>query len=462
MQLDADVIAIEEVDGPVVAARVFPRDKYSIHMSRDHVVQRVGIVVRRGIHYDVNPDVTALDVGPSHALRSGVDITLTLQPAPLRILAVHLKTGCFDRPLNEEPHGACEELAEQSAALIDWITARQADGVAFAVIGDFNRHMDGKDQFWSGLKQAAPLIRATEGHASPCWGGEVLHRPHHSRRCRARLAGAGLVARPQLSRNRRRVEGTPVGSLSGLGALAPPRLSALNARRIGGGRAMKITGITTKEFRWPRHKPITNGKHTYTHVTFAVVEIETSEGITGIGLGGGGEIERATIARLTPMLIGQDPINVERLWHKMWEPKLIGRRGLTTRAISAIDIGLWDIRAKFANLPLYKLLGGFRDRVPTYIAGGYYEEGKGLRELAREMEDNVRMGAKAVKMKVGAVPIAEDVARVRVAREAVGPDVKLMVDANCAYRYYEAIQFAKRIEAIRHLLVRGAGRTGRL
>jgi len=84
--------------------------------------------------------------------------------------------------------------------------------------------------------------------------------------------------------------------------------------------------------------------------------------------------------------------------------------------------------------------------VPTYIAGGYYEEGKGLRELAREMEDNVRMGAKAVKMKIGAVPIAEDVARVRVAREAVGPDVKLMVDANCAYRYYEAIQIAKRME----------------
>jgi D-arabinonate dehydratase len=209
---------------------------------------------------------------------------------------------------------------------------------------------------------------------------------------------------------------------------------------------MKITGITTKEFRWPRHKPIANGKHTYTHVTFAVVEIETSEGITGIGLGGGGEIERATVAHLTPMLIGEDPIDVERLWQKMWEPKLIGRRGLTTRAISAIDIGLWDIRAKFANLPLYKLLGGFRDRVPTYIAGGYYEEGKGLRELAREMEDNVRMGAKAVKMKIGAVPIAEDVARVRQAREAVGPDVKLMVDANCAYRYYEAIQIAKRIE----------------
>ena len=173
-QLDADVIAIQEVDGPIVAARVFAPDKYSIHMSRDHVVQRVGIVVRRGIHYDVNPDVTELNVSPSHALRSGVDITLTLQPAPLRILAVHLKTGCFDRPLNKEPHGACEELAEQRTALIEWIKARQADGTAFLIMGDFNRHMDGKDQFWSALKRAAPLIRVTEGHSSPCWGSEYF------------------------------------------------------------------------------------------------------------------------------------------------------------------------------------------------------------------------------------------------------------------------------------------------
>lgn len=209
---------------------------------------------------------------------------------------------------------------------------------------------------------------------------------------------------------------------------------------------MKITKIGTREYRWPRHKPIANGKHTYTHVNFAVVEIETDDGITGVGLGGAGRIERATIEHLTPLLIGEDPIDVERLWHKLWVPKLVGRRGLTTRAIAALDIGLWDIRAKYARLPLYKLLGGFRDRVPTYIAGGYYEEGKGLRELAQEMEANLRMGAKAVKMKIGGVSISEDVARVRQAREAIGPDVKLMVDANCAYRAYEAIQIARRIE----------------
>jgi len=130
----------------------------------------------------------------------------------------------------------------------------------------------------------------------------------------------------------------------------------------------------------------------------------------------------------------------------MWHPKLKGRRGLSTRAISAIDIALWDIKGKMCNLPVYKLLGGYTNRIPTYIAGGYYEEGKGLNELAKEMEDNVAMGARAVKMKIGGAPINEDVERIRVSREAVGSEVKLMVDANNAYRYYEAIEIARKIE----------------
>ena len=209
---------------------------------------------------------------------------------------------------------------------------------------------------------------------------------------------------------------------------------------------MRIVDIKTEAYTWPRNTPISNGRHTYTHADLGLVKIETDAGITGIGLGGGGPVGRATIEQLKPELLGEDPIDVERLWHRMWVPKLVGRRGLTTRAISAIDIGLWDIRARVTGLPLYKLLGGYRDRVPTYIAGGYYEEGKGLRELAREMCDNVALGARAVKMKVGALPIREDVERVKVVREAIGPDVKLLVDANCAYRHYEAIRLARRME----------------
>jgi endonuclease/exonuclease/phosphatase family metal-dependent hydrolase len=171
-ELNADVIAIQEVDGAAVAARVFPADKYSIHMSHDHVVQRVGLVVRRGIRYSVNPDLSDLNI--DHHLRSGVDITLLIDPAPLRVLAVHLKTGCFDRRLSGRAHGDCVELRDQETALAGWIRARQAEGIGFTVLGDFNRHMDGTDQFWRALERAAPLTRATEGHSSPCWGGEAF------------------------------------------------------------------------------------------------------------------------------------------------------------------------------------------------------------------------------------------------------------------------------------------------
>ncbi len=209
---------------------------------------------------------------------------------------------------------------------------------------------------------------------------------------------------------------------------------------------MKITSITTEQFRWPRHKPITNGLHTYTHAGLGLVRIATDTGMTGIGIGNLDATVCAAVDELAGVLIGADPLAFEQLWHRMWVPKLMGRRGKTTRAISTLDIGLWDLRAKAANMPLYQLLGGFRDRVPTYIAGGYYEEGKGLDDLAQEMITNVDMGAQAVKMKVGALPLPADVERVQVVRDAVGPQVKVMVDANCAYRAYEAIQLARRIE----------------
>jgi endonuclease/exonuclease/phosphatase family metal-dependent hydrolase len=174
IQLNADIIAIQEVDGRAVAARVFPPDQYSIHMTRDDVVQRVGIVVRRGLAYDVNPDVTAIQ-GDRHAhLRSGADVTLHLGAGPLRILAVHLKTGCDDAPLTRTRRRSCEELRAQIPPLQAWIAARQQEGVPFIVLGDFNRHMDGRDQLWAALSNAAPLVRATEGRSSVCWGTEAF------------------------------------------------------------------------------------------------------------------------------------------------------------------------------------------------------------------------------------------------------------------------------------------------
>jgi len=213
---------------------------------------------------------------------------------------------------------------------------------------------------------------------------------------------------------------------------------------------MKITDVRLEMFKMARAKPITNGLYTYTHNLLNIVVIETDDpNITGIGLSAGmdqHEVAKAMVDHFKTMLIGMDPLDNERIWYEMWRPKLVGRRGITTRVLGGIDIALWDIKGKVSGLPLYKLLGGFTNRVNTYIAGGYYEEGKGLDELGQEMEENVKLGARAVKMKVGAVPINEDVDRVRVCREAIGPNIKLMVDANNAYRHYEAIEFARKVE----------------
>ena len=169
----SDVIAIQEVDGPEIAARVFPPDRYVIHMTRDRVVQRVGLVVRRGIDFVVNPDLVALVPAPTarHPLRSGADITLRLPGGFLRILAVHLKTGCREEPLSRSSRPSCEVLRQQVPALQGWIAQRREEGVPFVIMGDFNRWMDGRDQMLAALRQSAPLARATEGFSSPCWGG---------------------------------------------------------------------------------------------------------------------------------------------------------------------------------------------------------------------------------------------------------------------------------------------------
>ena len=214
---------------------------------------------------------------------------------------------------------------------------------------------------------------------------------------------------------------------------------------------MIISDVSLESYRWPRLKPIRNGRYIYPNSGLDIVKIETKDGITGVGLAGGGGgddvgIRREILERLKMYVIGQDPFDTERIWDEMWQPKLVGRRGMTTHVVSGIDIALWDLKGKITGKPVHKLLGGYTDNIPVYIAGGYYEEGKSLEDLAHEMQEALSLGATAVKMKIGGVSIAEDVERVKVVREAIGADAKLMVDANCAYRYYEAIEIAKRIE----------------
>jgi endonuclease/exonuclease/phosphatase family metal-dependent hydrolase len=172
LELNADVVAIEEVDNAETAKLVFPADVYSLHMSNDRVRQRVGIVVRRGLPYTVNPDVTAIALDPIAHLRSGVDITLNPPAGPVRVLAVHLKQGCQYLTFGRTPQTTCVTLMSQFDVVAQWIAARHDEGVPFLVLGDFNRGLDKDDPFIRKIDGPVPLTRATEGFTSPCWGHE--------------------------------------------------------------------------------------------------------------------------------------------------------------------------------------------------------------------------------------------------------------------------------------------------
>ncbi len=171
--LDADVVAFQEVDGPEIAARVFTPDRYTIFITGDDVVQRVGFAVRRGIPAVGNADLAGLVVFPQalHRLRSGADITVDLPGGRLRLLAVHLKSGCNQGRLLNGAGRVCETLRLQVAPLQGWIAQRRAEGVPFVLLGDFNRRMDKRDELLDALLATAPLVRATEGRGNPCWGG---------------------------------------------------------------------------------------------------------------------------------------------------------------------------------------------------------------------------------------------------------------------------------------------------
>ena len=181
-KLDADIVGFQEVDGPAAAALVFDPARYTILTINEPVVQRVGLAVRLGIRVDRNPDVTDLDVEPlaPFRLRDGLDATLTLPGGQrLRILVVHLKTGCQTDSLAQSNRLQCALLARQIPPLAAWVAARGREAVPFLLMGDFNRVLDdtgepGREELGAALAQAAPLTRATAGLSNPCWEGAAF------------------------------------------------------------------------------------------------------------------------------------------------------------------------------------------------------------------------------------------------------------------------------------------------
>jgi L-alanine-DL-glutamate epimerase-like enolase superfamily enzyme len=201
----------------------------------------------------------------------------------------------------------------------------------------------------------------------------------------------------------------------------------------------------------------------YTVAAEIVVEVETDDGLVGIG-----EIHgrpQAEIVRILehfrPLLLGEDPLDHEHLYERLFratysretfgfaasdgQPHFgAGARPQMMAAIAGVDIALWDVKAQSVGLPLWKLLGGRQATVPAYASGGYYgPDGEAyVEDLVDEMTGYWELGFTAVKMKVGGLSVAEDLTRVRSVREAL-PDAAIMLDANSAYDVPTGIEAAR-------------------
>jgi L-alanine-DL-glutamate epimerase-like enolase superfamily enzyme len=209
-----------------------------------------------------------------------------------------------------------------------------------------------------------------------------------------------------------------------------------------------ITEVTTTLLRQPDVPGIQDAtiRHRDTGRGALFVHIKTDLGEEGFGVGT--PIARDVIERvLKPLLVGQDPLCIEKLWDDMfWRVRGYGRKGVAFCAISAVDIALWDLKAKLFGVPLYRLLGPYTDRVPIYGSGGWtsYSEA----ELVREQTGYVERGIPRVKMKVAkdfGRSEREDIKRLAAVRKAVGDNVEIYVDANNGYYAKQAIGMARHL-----------------
>ncbi len=199
---------------------------------------------------------------------------------------------------------------------------------------------------------------------------------------------------------------------------------------------MKIVDVEGMLISIPLRKPTSMSNKTVSAREYVVTRVRTDEGITGSAYTmGGAVVLSALLSTLRPLALGADPFESERLWDRMFRTSLqVGRRGAVLRALSTIDIALWDVKGKALDTPLYKLLGAYTDRVPVYASGAYYRQGETFQETADEMVGVIeRLGVKAIKVKVGALAFKEEVERLKTIRRTVGDEVQLMVDANCAW-----------------------------
>jgi L-alanine-DL-glutamate epimerase-like enolase superfamily enzyme len=228
--------------------------------------------------------------------------------------------------------------------------------------------------------------------------------------------------------------------------------------------APRIASITTSSVNFPLNVPMADAVHYIPGRAALLVEVTCDDGRVGTGEsaiygGSASAIEALIHDVLAPRVLGADPTRPELLWQRMlWPSHQLGTGGALPMALSGIDIAVWDLLGQLAGLPLSRLLGGHQDQVRAYASGGFYVDGKDAAALAEEFKACVARGYRHGKLKVGRTPdtpmnplahmvepdfatvsLAEDLARVRAVREAVGDDFHLMVDANNAWDLSSAL-----------------------
>jgi L-alanine-DL-glutamate epimerase-like enolase superfamily enzyme len=209
---------------------------------------------------------------------------------------------------------------------------------------------------------------------------------------------------------------------------------------------MKIKNIETSTYNVPLKNPWGDQTHRVTHIELVVTDISTDNGLTGTGLSysvgiGGKAIQSLIDWYIAPKLVGAD-VSPRTQWHNTWkEVHDAGGGGISTMALSAIDIALWDLVAKEQNRPLVQVLGQARPSIPAYGSG--VNLNLTLSELEEQVGRWIENGYPAVKVKVGKPDLEEDVERLNAIRKIIGPNRRLMVDANQGWDVTSAVEAIK-------------------
>ncbi len=215
---------------------------------------------------------------------------------------------------------------------------------------------------------------------------------------------------------------------------------------------MKVSAVETQPVVVQLDQPIGSALGQIAKFGCILVTVRTDGGVTGENLIFTLNDRRTAVLRqmvdeLADVAVGQDAGHVAGFWARAWKDiNFLGHKGVPVAGISAIDGALWDVLGKTAGLPLYRVLGGAQDRVPAYHSGGLWLS-RSVDELVEEAQGFVAQGFRAMKMRLGLPNSADDIARVKAVRDAIGPDVKLMADANQGLTEAQAIRLGRRLEA---------------